>query len=112
MMAGRSTPKSSPWSIVDSGCEVSPTCLDCPLSRCKDDDPEWYLRWRKREKPLLVGQVMERERLTTQEAARRFRVPERTAYRARRYTQAASGTLTSDDMDVFVLLAEAEPLLP
>ena len=94
--------------IQDTGCEVSPTCLNCPLSQCKDDDREWYLRWRKRGKLLLVGQVMERESLTTQEAARRFRIAVRTAQRARRYAQSASGTLTANDVDVFILLAEAD----
>ena len=58
--------------IQDTGCEVSPTCLGCPLSQCKDDDREWYRRWRKRGKLLLVGQVVERESLTTQEAAAGF----------------------------------------
>ena len=94
--------------IHDTGCEVSPTCLGCPLSQCKDDDREWYVRWRKRGKLLLVGQVMERESLTTQEAARRFRIAVRTAQRARRYAQAATGMLTADDVDVFMLLAEAD----
>ena len=94
--------------IQDTGCEVSDACLNCPLSQCKDDDREWYLRWRKRGKLLLVGQVMERESLTTQEAARRFRIAVRTAQRARRYAQVALGTLTADDLDVFILLAEAD----
>ena len=92
----------------DDGCEVAPTCLGCPLSQCKDDDREWYVRWLKRGKLLLVGQVMERESLTTQEAARRFRIAVRTAQRARRYAQVASGTLTAEDVEVFILLAEAD----
>ena len=87
---------------------MSDACLNCPLSQCKDDDRDWYLRWRKRGKLLLVGQVMERESLTTQEAARRFRIAVRTSQRARRYAQVASGTLTADDVDVFILLAEAD----
>ena len=94
--------------IQDTGCEVSPTCLGCPLSQCKDDDREWYRRWRKRGKLLLVGQVMERENLTTQEAARRFRISVRTVQRARRCAQVASGTLTAEDVEVFILLAEAD----
>ena len=43
--------------IQDTGCEVSPTCLGCPLSQCKDDDREWYRRWRKRGKLLLLEPV-------------------------------------------------------
>ena len=92
----------------DDGCEVAPACLNCPLSRCKDDDREWYLRWRKRGKLLLVGQVMERESLTTQEAAQRFRVCIRTVQRALQYRRNADRLLTPDDLDVFILLAEAD----
>ena len=28
----------------DQGCDVSPSCLDCPLSECKYDDPATYHR--------------------------------------------------------------------
>ena len=93
--------------IQDTGCEVSPTCLGCPLSQCKDDDREWYRRWRKRGKLLLLGQVMERESLTTQDAARRSRVCIRTVQRALQYRRKAARLLTPDDLDVFILLAEA-----
>ena len=94
--------------IQDTGCEVSDACLNCPLSQCKDDDRDWYLRWRKRGKLLLVGQVMERENLTTQEAAQRFRVCIRTVQRALQYRRKADRLLTPDDLDVFILLAEAD----
>ncbi len=31
-----------------NGCKlVAPSCLDCPLPRCKDDDPEGFRRWRQ-----------------------------------------------------------------
>ena len=94
--------------IQDTGCEVSAACLECPLSQCKDDDREWYRRWRKRGNLLLVGQVMERESLTTQEAVRRFRVCIRTVQRALLYRRKAARLLTPDDLDVFILLAEAD----
>ena len=100
------SPKSQGF-FKDDGCEVAPSCLACPLSRCKDDDREWYVRWRKRGKLLLVGQVMERESLTTQEAAQRFRVCIRTVQRALLYRRKAALLLTPDDLDVFILLAEA-----
>ena len=28
----------------DTGCEVSRSCLNCPLPRCKYDDPIWFQR--------------------------------------------------------------------
>lgn len=27
---------------ADTGCEVSERCLECPLSRCRYDDEEWW----------------------------------------------------------------------
>jgi hypothetical protein len=30
---------------VDDGCEVSPSCLSCPLPLCKYDDPGGYQNW-------------------------------------------------------------------
>jgi len=29
----------------DKGCNVSPSCFDCPLARCKHDDPAQYRQW-------------------------------------------------------------------
>ncbi len=97
--------------IQDTGCEVSPTCLNCPLSQCKDDDREWYRRWRKRGKLLLVGQVVERESLTTQEAARRFRVCIRTVQRALRYRRKAARLLTPDDLTCSSCWPRRTPML-
>ena len=31
-------------SFADNGCEMSPTCLSCPLALCKYDDPDWRRR--------------------------------------------------------------------
>lgn len=28
-------------SYADTGCELAPSCLKCPLHLCKYDDPEW-----------------------------------------------------------------------
>lgn len=32
----------------DTGCELSTSCLDCPLPRCKHDEPEKYSKVTKR----------------------------------------------------------------
>ena len=32
----------------DDGCDISPSCLECPLSLCKYDDPGWMQRESKR----------------------------------------------------------------
>ncbi len=31
----------------DTGCEVSPLCVNCCLLRCKHDDPYYYRRWKR-----------------------------------------------------------------
>ena len=31
----------------DTGCEVSPSCLNCPLPQCKYDDPDGSKRHRE-----------------------------------------------------------------
>ena len=34
----------------DTGCEVSPSCLGCPLPQCRHDDSLWYQDWIRRAK--------------------------------------------------------------
>ena len=92
----------------DAGCEVAPACLNCPLSRCEYDDRDWYRFWRKRARCLAIGEAIEREKLTNEEAAQRFRVCIRTVQWALLYRRKAARLLTPDDLDVFILLAEAD----
>ena len=34
------------YNYVDTGCELAPSCLECPLAICKYDDPTWHSRSR------------------------------------------------------------------
>ena len=34
-------------SYTDDGCEVSPTCLTCPLAACRYDDNQFYRVWHR-----------------------------------------------------------------
>ena len=37
----------------DTGCpQVAPSCLNCPLARCKYDDPEAYYAWKAQDLEL------------------------------------------------------------
>ena len=65
----------------DTGCEASDSCLDCPLPRCRYDDPEWYRRNRRLAKDFRIVHVMEQERLTVEETAQRFSLTVRTVFR-------------------------------
>ena len=81
----------------DSGCEVSETCLNCPLPRCKYDDPGWYRRNRRLAQDFLVWQSIEQEGLTARQAAERFALTERTIYRRLRRCREAASELTATE---------------
>ena len=68
----------------DTGCEVSASCLNCPLPQCKYDDPAWFQRYRRYSRDIKVLAVMQREGLTVEETAERFSVTVRTVFRAMR----------------------------
>ena len=74
----------------DTGCEVSASCLNCPLPRCKYDDPIWYQKHRRLAKDLKVLTVMQIEKLTVDEAAERFSVTVRTIFRIMRRCRESS----------------------
>ena len=65
----------------DNGCEVSESCLDCPLPQCKYDNPGWYKRNRKLARDFRVLHIMEQESLTIRETAERFSITPRTVSR-------------------------------
>ena len=69
------------YKYEDTGCEASDACLDCPLPRCKHDDPLWYQRNRRLAQDFQVMYAVERERLSMEEAAERFSVTVRTVFR-------------------------------
>ena len=92
--------------VPDDGCEVAASCFDCPLSRCKNDDLDWYRFWRNRVKHLLIGQEIERDGLTIEEAAVRFRITDRQVLRINRWCRLAANRLTPDDVAVFTRLAD------
>ena len=74
-------PASEFYHYEDTGCEASESCLNCPLPRCKHDDPAWYQRNRRRAKDFQVMYAMQLEGLSMEEAAERFSVTVRTIFR-------------------------------
>ena len=65
----------------DTGCEVSDSCLNCPLPQCKYDDPIWYQRNRRLAKDFQVMTTIQLENLSVEAAAERFSVTVRTIFR-------------------------------
>ncbi|MFQ5861383.1 MAG: helix-turn-helix domain-containing protein [Dehalococcoidia bacterium] len=65
----------------DDGCEVSPSCLICPLPKCKYDDPGWLQRERRRGRDLEVLRVRQAQTLSVPQLAQRFGISQRTVFR-------------------------------
>ena len=70
----------------DNGCDVSPSCLRCPLPRCKYDPDDngtrnWFQRERKARRDRQVLRVRRNEGVTAVALAHRFHISERTVHR-------------------------------
>jgi hypothetical protein len=85
----------------DTGCEISSSCLDCPLSRCKYDDPIWFQRHRRFARDLKVLTVIQSEDLTVEQAAERFSVTSRTIFRIIRRCREAEAELGTEELQLF-----------
>ena len=85
----------------DTGCEASPSCLNCPLPRCKYDDLAWYQRNRRLAKDFQMMYIIERERLSVEEAAERFSITVRTVFRILRRCRLALSDTDGQEMRAF-----------
>ena len=85
----------------DTGCEVSSSCLSCPLPRCKYDDPVWYQRNRRLARDFKVWTAIQQENLTVEEAAERFSVTARTIFRIIHRCRQASLELEREELVLF-----------
>ena len=74
---------------ADTGCEVSPSCLRCPLPQCKHDDPVWYQQYRRQGRDRQVLEAHQAEGATVLQLAQRFSLSQRTIHRALRRAQLA-----------------------
>lgn len=72
---------------TDTGCEAAMSCLDCPLPRCKFDDPAWYQAYKLRERDEEIAWAYQYENLHVFEVADRFGISVRTVHRALRRMQ-------------------------
>ena len=95
-----------PAVIRDAGCEVSPKCVRCPLSRCKFDDIDWYRDGIRRAADLVAANDIQREGLTLGQAAVRYRTTKRTISRIRQRSRQVANVLTAEDVAVFTRLAD------
>lgn len=64
----------------DTGCELSPSCLACPLPRCQYDEPGGVRRRLAETRDREIVRLR-REGTTIAALARRYRITKRTVYR-------------------------------
>ena len=65
----------------DVGCEISPSCLRCPLPQCRYDDPGWLRRRIKEKRDQQVLKARDQDDLGPSDLAQRFNVSRRTIHR-------------------------------
>ena len=65
----------------DDGCDVSRSCLNCPLPICKYDDPDYLRRTARGARDGAIVDVRRREGLSVPALAARFGVSTRTVHR-------------------------------
>jgi hypothetical protein len=65
----------------DTGCDLHPSCLTCPLAQCRYDDPGWIQREERQHRATAILQVRTAEALPVIELAARFGISTRTVHR-------------------------------
>ncbi len=96
----------------DTGCEVAVSCFQCPLSRCKFDDMEWFIKYRRMAHDLRMAAVIHGEGLSITQAAERFSITTRTVLRVLRRCRYAMCDLSPEEAAVFASLARPAHLEP
>jgi len=66
----------------DDGCDLFPSCLSCPLPRCRYDMPGGVRALLNRERDHQIRILREDAGLSVDEIADRFQVSRRTVFRA------------------------------
>lgn len=65
----------------DTGCDIHPSCLTCPLPQCRYDDPGWFHRQQRAQRDAEILKVRLAEALPVEELAARFGISTRTVHR-------------------------------
>ena len=87
----------------DDGCEVSYSCLVCPLPICKFDDPGWLQRESRQSRDEAMVIARRFESLSVSQIAERFEVSTRTVHRVLK--QEREGTRQLPDSELRPMLS-------
>ena len=85
----------------DTGCEISNSCLDCPLPQCKYDDPVWFQKCQRLAKDMKVIKAMQKDELTVEETAEKFDVTGRTIFRIMRRFKDSEIDIDPKELEIF-----------
>ncbi len=88
---GRGDPPPEQVEYRDDGCDIFPSCLSCPLPRCRYDVPGGLRTLINRERDQQIRSLRDDAGLTVDEIAERFQLSRRTVFRALSATAAGSG---------------------
>ena len=89
----------------DDGCDVSSTCLSCPLPLCKYDDPGWLQRESRRTRDDEIFRLRE-ERVPVAEISQRFGISTRTVHRIVQRGGATPVSVAEEDDGPIISLRE------
>lgn len=69
------------FAFKDTGCDLHPACLTCPLPRCRYDEPGWRQREERGQRDTEVLRLRMRQALSVGDLAAQFGVSTRTVHR-------------------------------
>ncbi len=83
----------------DEGCDLFPSCLKCPLPRCRYDESGGRQQIKKELRNKEILRLYQKEGLKAEELAELFRVSKRTIHRviSPRESTAFSGDLNQEE---------------
>lgn len=65
----------------DTGCEIAPSCLACPLPRCQYDEPGNVRAWLTQARDREIAYIRRRYRVPVNTLARTYGLTRRTIFR-------------------------------
>jgi len=89
----------------DDGCDAALTCLECPLSLCKYDDPGWLQRENRRTRDDEIFRLRSQQVAVT-EISKRFSISTRTVHRI--VQRGGATPLASDEEGVNPIVSLSE----
>ena len=89
----------------DDGCDAALTCLECPLSLCKYDDPGWLQRENRRTRDDEIFRLRSQQ-VSVAEISKRFGISTRTVHRI--VQRGGATPLASDEEGVNPIVSLSE----